>query len=49
MAVLPTIIVDPSESRVRGRVFKLLYIIAIAVAMVGWLWFLFEAIAKAID
>jgi hypothetical protein len=33
----------------RGRVFRLLYLTAIAVAMIGWLWLLFEAIARAID
>jgi hypothetical protein len=32
----------------RARVFKSLYIIAIAVAMMDWLWLLFEAIARAI-
>jgi len=30
----------------RARVFKLLYLIAIAVAMMGWLWLLIEAIAQ---
>jgi hypothetical protein len=49
VTVLPTIIVDRPESRMRARAFKLLYIIAIAVAMMGWLWLLFEAVAKAID
>jgi hypothetical protein len=34
---------------VRANVLRLFYIIAIAVAMTVWLWFLFEAIAKAID
>jgi hypothetical protein len=33
----------------RGRVFRLLYVTAIAVAMIGWLWLLIEAIARAID
>jgi hypothetical protein len=33
----------------RGRVFRLLYLTAIAVAMIGWLWLLIEAIARAID
>jgi hypothetical protein len=33
----------------RGRVFRLLYLTAIAVAMFGWLWLLIEAIARAID
>jgi hypothetical protein len=33
----------------RARVFKLLYLIAIAVVMIGWVWLLVEAIAKAID
>ena len=49
MVVRPTIIVDRPEFRMRARVFKLFYIIAIAVAMMVWVWFLFEAIAKAID
>jgi hypothetical protein len=33
----------------RARVFRLLYLTIIAVAMMGWLWLLFEAVAKAID
>jgi len=33
----------------RGRMFRLLYLTAIAVAMIGWLWLLIEAIARAID
>jgi hypothetical protein len=33
----------------RGRVFRLLYLTAIAMAMIGWLWLLIEAIARAID
>jgi hypothetical protein len=33
----------------RARVFKLLYITAIAVAMIGWVWLLVEAIARAVD
>jgi hypothetical protein len=33
----------------RTRVFKLLYLTAIAVAMIGWVWVLVEAIARAID
>jgi hypothetical protein len=37
------------ESHMRGRVFRLLYLTAIAVAMIGWLWLLIEAIARAID
>jgi hypothetical protein len=37
------------ESHMRGRVFRLLYVTAIAVAMIGWLWLLIEAIARAID
>jgi hypothetical protein len=37
------------ESHMRGRVFRLLYLTAIAVAMIGWLWLLIEAIARSID
>ena len=33
----------------RARVIKLLYLTAIAVAMMGWVWLLAEAIARAID
>jgi hypothetical protein len=33
----------------RARVFRLLYLTAIAVAMIGWLWMLFEGISWAID
>ena len=33
----------------RARVIKLLYLTAIAVVMVGWVWLLVEAIARAID
>jgi hypothetical protein len=33
----------------RARVFKLLYLTAIAVVMIGWVWLLVEAIAKAMD
>jgi hypothetical protein len=38
-----------SKVVMRARVFKLLYLSAIAVVMIGWLWLLFEAIARAID
>jgi hypothetical protein len=30
-------------------VIKLLYLTAIAVVMIGWVWLLVEAIARAID
>jgi hypothetical protein len=33
----------------RARVFKLLYLTAIAVVMIGWVWLLVEAIARALD
>jgi hypothetical protein len=33
----------------RARVIKLLYLTAIAVVMIGWVWLLVEAIARAID
>jgi hypothetical protein len=33
----------------RARVLKLLYLTAIAVVMIGWVWLLVEAIARAID
>jgi hypothetical protein len=33
----------------RARVFRLLYLAAIAVAMMGWVWMLVEGIARAID
>jgi hypothetical protein len=33
----------------RARVIKLLYLTAIAVVMVGWVWLLVEAIARALD
>jgi hypothetical protein len=33
----------------RARVFRLLYLTAIAVAMIGWLWMLFEGISWVID
>jgi hypothetical protein len=32
----------------RARVFRLIYLTAIAVAMIGWLWFLVEGFAWAI-
>jgi hypothetical protein len=32
----------------RARVFRLLYVTAIAVVMIGWVWLLVEAIARAI-
>jgi hypothetical protein len=35
--------------RMRARVIKLLYLTAIAVAMMAWLWMLVEAIARALD
>jgi hypothetical protein len=34
---------------VRANVFRLLYLTAIAVVMIGWVWLLVEAIARAID
>ena len=34
---------------VRANVLRLLYLTAIAVVMIGWVWLLVEAIAKAID
>jgi hypothetical protein len=33
----------------RARTFRLLYLTAIAVAMMGWVWMLVEGIAWAID
>jgi hypothetical protein len=33
----------------RANVLRLLYLTAIAVVMIGWVWLLVEAIAKAID
>jgi hypothetical protein len=33
----------------RARVIKLLYLTAIAVVMIGWVWLLVEAIARALD
>jgi hypothetical protein len=33
----------------RARVIKLLFLIAIAVAMIGWLWLLVDALAWVID
>jgi Flp pilus assembly pilin Flp len=33
----------------RPRVLRLLFLIAIAVAMIGWLWMLFEGIKWAFD
>jgi len=33
----------------RDRLFSLLYFTAIAVAMIGWVWLLVEAIDRAID
>jgi hypothetical protein len=33
----------------RARVIKLLYLTAIAVVMIGWVWLLVKAIARAID
>jgi hypothetical protein len=33
----------------RAHVIKLLYLTAIAVAMMAWLWMLVEAIARALD
>jgi hypothetical protein len=33
----------------RARVFKLLYLTAIAVAMISWVWLLVEAIDRAVD
>jgi len=32
----------------RARLFRVLYLTAIAVAMMGWLWMLFEGIGWAI-
>jgi hypothetical protein len=32
-----------------ARVFRWLYLAAIAVATIGWVWLLVEAIARAID
>jgi hypothetical protein len=32
----------------RARLFRLLYLTTIAVAMMGWLWLLIEGIARAI-
>jgi hypothetical protein len=32
----------------RSRVFRLIYLAAIAVAMIGWLWMLVEGFAWAI-
>jgi hypothetical protein len=42
---------NPSFGRlcVRANVLRLLYLTAIAVVMIGWVWLLVEAIAKAID
>jgi hypothetical protein len=37
------------ESRMRARVIKLLYLTAIAVVMIGWVWLLVETIARALD
>jgi hypothetical protein len=34
---------------VRANVLRLLYLTAIAVVMIGWVWLLVEAIARAID
>jgi hypothetical protein len=34
---------------VRIHVLRLLYLTAIAVAMIGWLWMLFEGIVWAFD
>jgi hypothetical protein len=33
----------------RARVIKLLFLIAIAVAMIGWLWLLADALAWVVD
>jgi hypothetical protein len=33
----------------RASLFRLLYVTAIAVMMIGWVWLLVEAIARALD
>ena len=33
----------------RARIFGLLYLTAVAVAMIGWLWILVEGLAWAIN
>jgi hypothetical protein len=33
----------------RARVIKLLFLIAIAVAMIGWTWMIVEGIVRALD
>jgi hypothetical protein len=34
---------------VRANVLRLLYLTAIAVVMIGWVWLLVEAIVRALD
>jgi hypothetical protein len=34
---------------VRTRIFRLVYLTAIAVAMIGWSWMLIESLAWALD
>jgi hypothetical protein len=38
-----------SKVVMRARVFRLLYLTAIAVAMLGWMWMLVEGFARAIN
>jgi hypothetical protein len=33
----------------RSRIFRLVYLTAIAVAMIGWSWMLIEGLAWALD
>jgi hypothetical protein len=34
---------------VRSLVFKFVYLTAIAVATIGWLWMLFDGVARTLD
>jgi hypothetical protein len=41
--------VQPQSNALRARVFNILYLAAITVAMLGWVWILIRGLALAVD
>jgi hypothetical protein len=41
--------VQLQSSALRGRVFNILYLAAITIAMLGWIWILIRGLALAVN